>query len=369
MKVAFLIPTLTAGGAERVLTRMANYWSERSDNVSIITLDDPHTLPFYPLHQDIRLTQLNLALAQRTGLKKINGLRRQIIGIRKYVVSEKPDVLIAFLDIAIFLSLVATAFLPVKVIISERNNPYRNHTNPWLQRMNNRLYSRADRIVLQTQRIAQTFPKALQSAIRVVGNPVKTPKREVKDYATQHQRRVILAVGRLAAQKGFDVLVQAFARLLPQHPDWQLRIVGVGEEEAALKQRCADLSIAESVTFLGSVAQVEDKLLAASMFVLSSRFEGFPNALCEAMVIGLPVVATRCEFGPEEIIRHEENGLLVPVDDAQELSDAMQRLVEDPALGQRLGTQAKEIRDTYSIDTVMTQWKSVVQSMIEPSPS
>lgn len=366
MKITFLIPNLSAGGAERVLTRIANYWSEQTHEVSVITLDHPQHLPFYPLRPQVKLTQLNLTLQDQKGLKKLTRLWKQLTKVRGQVVLEKPDVLIAFLDIAIFLSLTSTRFLPTKVIVSERNNPYRNTTNPWLQRMNNHLYGIANRIVLQTHRIAQTFPISLQPKIEVIGNPVESPQGQVEDYSAQHRRQVVIAVGRLTPQKGFDVLIGAFARLVQKHPAWQLRIAGVGEEQAALTQLSTDLAIADHVTFLGRIKDVETELLRASFFVLSSRFEGFPNALCEAMAVGLPVVATRCKFGPEEIVRHEENGLLVPVSDAPALSSALHRLADDVALGERLGTQAKKILDQCGVEVVMNQWEALIHEVTGP---
>ena len=364
MKILFLIPNLTAGGAERVLTHMANFWSQRTYWVSIVTLDHPQEAPFYPLRPEVEWVPLNLALPKPAGPEKLIGLGRQIREIRKQVASEKPDVVIAFLDITIFLSLVATRFLPTKVIVSERNNPYCNTTNPWLQRMNNRLYAVAHRIVLQTHHIAQTFPASLQTKVEVIGNPVESPRRQVEDYSAQHRHQAVIAVGRLTPQKGFDVLIRAFAKLVQKYPAWQLRIAGVGEEQTALRQLSADLSIADRVAFLGRIEDVEAELLRASIFVLSSRFEGFPNALCEAMAVGLPVVATRCKFGPEEIIQHENNGWLVPVDDVDELSRALNRLASDATLGERLGIQAKKIRNTYGIENVMAQWEAVVQQVI-----
>lgn len=364
MKILFFIPSLTSGGAERVLIRMANFWSEQNQTVSLLTLDSPLSAPFYPLHPKVQLTQLNLSLQSRGIAQKPIVLGKQLTRVRRQVISEAPDVLIAFLDIAIFLSLAATVFLPIKVVVSERNNPYRNTTNSWLQRLNNCLYRRADAIVLQTHQIAQTFSTSLQPRIRVIPNPVARARRQVSDYPVQHHHKVIIAVGRLAFQKGFDLLIRALATLPPEHAAWQLRIVGTGEEHDKLMQLCDELSVSDRVTWVGRVTDVETELLRASIFVLPSRFEGFPNALCEAMAVGLPVVATRCEFGPEETIQHGDNGWLVPVDDVDELSKALHRLASDAALGERLGTRAKNIQDTYGIDKVMAQWEAVVQQVI-----
>ena len=163
MKIVFLIPSLVAGGAERVITYMANYWAGQSHNVSVITLDHPQHTSFYPLHRCVELIPLGLLRPQSSVVFKLIRLRKQLVTVRKQVRQNRPDVVIAFLDITIFLTIVLTAHLPVSVVVSERNNPYRNTTNLWLQRVNNWLYRFADAIVLQTHRIASTFPVALHS--------------------------------------------------------------------------------------------------------------------------------------------------------------------------------------------------------------
>ncbi len=294
---------------------------------------------------------------------KLIRLRKQLVTVRKQVRQNRPDVVIAFLDITIFLAIVSTAHLPVSVVVSERNNPYRNTTNLWLQRVNNWLYRFADAIVLQTHRIASTFPVALHSKISVIANPVPTPHWWVEHYPRQHEKKTIVAMGRLTKQKGFDVLIKSFARVTQRHPSWQLQVVGVGEEQRALRQLCVDLSIAEQVVFLGKQQNIQKVWYDTSIFVLPSRFEGFPNALCEAMAAGVPVVATRCEFGPEEIVCHGQNGLLVPVEDAVALSEAIGTLIDSPELCERLGTQARTVTYTFGVEKIMQQWNDLIHTL------
>ena len=363
MKVLFLIPSLVAGGAERILTHMANYWADQSHHISIAVLDHAQCLPFYPLHRCVELIPLGLLRPKRRGIFKLVHLAKQLAVVRRQVRESRPDVVIAFLDITIFLSLASTISFPVSVVVSERNNPYRNVTNPWLQRSTNWLYQFADAIVLQTHRIATTFPLTLRSKISVIANPVPTPHWWVTNYAKQLEKKNLVAIGRLTNQKGFDILIKSFARTVHRHPGWQLQIAGVGEEQAALHQLCKNLSIAEQVVFLGRKSDLQIVWREASLFVLPSRFEGFPNALCEAMAVGLPVIATRCEFGPEEIVRHGENGLLVPVEDVNALSEALDTLINNPELCQRLGTQARTVTDTFSVEKIMQQWNAVIHAL------
>lgn len=343
-----------------MLTRMANYWANQSNDVSIVILDHSRHLSFYSLHPNVDVTSLDLLQPKKQGVAKLIILANQLITVRRQLVKKKPEVVIAFLDITIFLALVSTRFLNIKVIVSERNNPYRNSTNRWLQRMNNYLYSLADSLVLQTGSIAATFPSTYHSKISVIANPIPPPVWEVTNYSAQYAKKTVVAIGRLTPQKGFDMLIRAFAQFVHKHTAWQLRIVGTGEEEHYLAQLCEELSVTHCVLFPGSVTDIEEVFSESSLFVLSSRFEGFPNTLCEAMAVGLPVIATRCEFGPEEIVRHEENGLLVPAEDVGALTEALDKLVSNPQLGEQLGANARTITHTLSVDKIMQQWETLI---------
>lgn len=362
MKICFLIPSLVGGGAERILSYIANFWTKKGYQITIISFDHPKQEPFYELEPSIRLVRLNLGPETRF-FQKITTSWQQITEVRRQLKIQKPEVVVAFLDTAIFVALIATRFLPVKVVVSERNNPYRNSTNPLRQRINNQLYFLADRIILQTRQIADTFPDSLQSKIQVIPNPVLPPSVQIKDYEEQQAFKTMVAIGRLAHQKGFDLLIHAFASLASKYSDWRLHIVGTGKELPTLQQLCVDLSVKERVVFLGQVKDIDSILYNSSFFVLSSRFEGFPNALCEAMAVGLPVIATRCPFGPEEIIQQEYDGILVPTEDSQQLSNAMHTLITDQTKYTILGTHAKEVVQRFSIDRVMQQWEAVIRSL------
>jgi glycosyltransferase involved in cell wall biosynthesis len=170
-------------------------------------------------------------------------------------------------------------------------------------------------------------------------------------------------MGRLSREKGFDVLMRAFARCAATRPDWSLLIAGEGEERAHLVDLRGRLGLAARVRLPGRVADPGGLLRRADLFVLPSRHEGFPNALLEAMACGLPVVAFDCPSGPAEIVRPGQDGLLVPACDEEALAAAMRRLMDDEAERRRLGARAVEVLERFGLDRVMAAWETVVDGV------
>lgn len=359
------IPTVGAGGAERVVSLMANYWVKKGYDIVVLSLDNPNNEPFFRLHKNVNYEPLGLLREKRGYLGKVKRTISQIITTRKRVHQIQPDVIIAQLDIAIFLAMTSTIYSKIKAIVYEGNNPYLNITNKYLQKVNNFLYRFTDHLVLQTQQIAKTFPSYLQDKISVIYNPVTTPPYQLnhEDCLRNLQRKKITCVGRLEHQKGYDVLIRAFHLFSQHHPDWSLEIWGEGRERSKLEQLCEEKGISDRVLLPGNIKNPYDQLLKSSVFVLSSRFEGLPNVLLEAMSVGMPVIATRCKFGPEEIIQHRQNGLLVPTEDAEAIADALVVLADDPKLCKQLGQNARKINNKLHVDKIMEQWEDVINSL------
>lgn len=172
--------------------------------------------------------------------------------------------------------------------------------------------------------------------------------------------RRVVAVGRLVAQKGFDLLLQAFARLQGRYPDWSLVIVGEGPLRAELEGLVERLGLSGRVFLPGLVQAVPALLKRCDLFVLASRYEGFPNALGEAMAAGLPVIAADCPTGPRELVRHGVDGLLVPPEDPATLAEAMDRLMGDGEERRRLAGRAVEVTARFSEEKVLALWDQVL---------
>jgi glycosyltransferase involved in cell wall biosynthesis len=197
----------------------------------------------------------------------------------------------------------------------------------------------------------------------VIPNPVLvSPAMGEKPTELLHGKRVV-AMGRLTEQKGFDILLDAFGRARARFPDWSLFIIGEGPLRPVLEARSQQPDLKGSVTFAGRLDTPSSMLGVSQLFVLSSRYEGFPNALTEAMAMGLPVISTDCPTGPREIIQNGINGLLVPPEDPNALATAMERLMSDPDERTRLGHAAEHIIERYSLERIMGQWEVLLSGV------
>jgi len=231
------------------------------------------------------------------------------------------------------------------------------------------LYPRAAAVVVQTPSVAQWALMFLPPAkVRVVANPLSP--LEVVNAAPavtwlKPQKKHLLAVGQLYPVKGFDLLLKAFAYVAPRHPQWNLVILGEGSERHTLTQLAQDLGIETRVIFPGKVSPIAAYYPLFDGFVLSSRFEGFPNALLEAMSHGLPVVSFACDSGPADIITHGQDGLLVPPQDISAMGQALDTLMGDAALRQRLGEQAAQVNTRYALSVIMAQWEALLAQVTQ----
>ena len=176
----------------------------------------------------------------------------------------------------------------------------------------------------------------------------------------QQRENLILAIGRLVPQKGFDLFLEAFARIAPEFPQWRAAIAGEGPDREALERLSAELGVRGRVDFVGHVRDVESWMARASLVVQPSRFEGFPNAVLESMGMGAAVISADCPAGPAELIEDGINGRLVPVEDVEALAEAMAELMGDPALRLRLGREATRVRERFRQDSIMAQWEAVL---------
>lgn len=356
MRIALVISALGAGGAERVIVTLANCWAARGWTVTLITFDPPQTAPYYEVDPRVQLRRLGIESVGSPLWRAVRQNLRRIRALRQVLREAHPDIAISFLAKINVLTVLASRGLGFPVVVSEHNNPKQQRVRciwVWLRQS---LYNRAYCLVTPSRGVLANFSGKFRERGRVIPNPVElNPSFEPRRGSGR-----IVAVGRLVHQKGFDLLLEAFARMAPEHPQWTLTIWGEGDQRKPLEALVADLGLAGRVSLPGVTERPGQWTEMADVFVLSSRYEGFGNVIIEAMAAGLPLVAFDCPYGPGDIIRDGEDGLLVPPEDVDALAATLRRLIVDVDLRERLGTAARHNVRRFARDIVLAQWDALV---------
>jgi glycosyltransferase involved in cell wall biosynthesis len=366
MKLTLVISSLERGGAERIISVLAGAWVERGNQVTLITFDDAEE-PAYPLHPEVTVKSLRVPneLARNLFYALYRNARRVQL-LRRMIRHSQPDVVISFLDFPNIITLLAIWGLGIPVIVSERANPQYDGLKPIWKRLRLLLYPRAAALVCQTSAMITQLQQEMKVTGYAIPNPVEMPAALTsmipKDGSTNSH--TVIAMGRLVPQKGFDLLLEAFARIAERHPTWSVKVLGKGPLQSQLEAQAESLGLKGRVSFAGAVSDPFPLLSAADLFVFSSRFEGFGNALTEAMACGLPVISFDCAAGPSDIIRHDVDGILVPPEDIAGLASAMDRLMGDAAERERLSRRAPEVLVRFNLKSVLAMWERVFDDVL-----
>lgn len=364
MHILFLIYSLEGGGAERVTSLLSNRMVELGHSVTIATFVE-NTVCQYPLDGKVRTLGLDIAGEGDNLLHSLSLLLRRIRGIRTLLKSESPDLAVGMMASAATLLALAAQGLPVRTVGSERVHPPQYPLPRVWEWVRQRTYPMLDAVVAQTSESADWLQlHAPGRRVAVIPNPwcalPETPSIPSPNVLADGTK-IILGVGRLVPQKRFHLLVEAFARVCWDRPEWVLVIAGAGPERQHLEQLVQETGIEQKVHLPGNVGNPRDWYRAADVFAMSSAFEGFPNALLEAMAEGLPVVAIDCPTGPAELIDHQVNGLLVEDNSSGALDAALSQMMDDCQFRSRLGNQAKQVRSDYALDRVTNKWLELAE--------
>ncbi|MES2010596.1 MAG: glycosyltransferase family 4 protein [Pseudomonadota bacterium] len=352
--IGFLTGTLNAlAGAERMTAVVASALAGQGYPVVILSLWDMQSA--FALHPAVAHVALH---AQRPSFKR--AYLSTVSGIRRCVKQYGIHTLIEVDTMLTLFTWPATLGLGVRRIAWEHCHFDEDLGRP-ARRLARRLAARFDdRIVVLTERDRNRWLEALRPRCPVVCIPNPLPFA-MPAQAAPRTGGTVLAVGRLVAAKGFDVLLRAWAEVAREAPDWQLRIVGEGEERARLEALRETLGLAERVALPGALADVTPAYENASIFCLSSRYEGFGLVLIEAMAFGLPIVSTDCETGPRELLEPDHDALVVPVDNAQALAQALLHLIHHRHDAIRLAEAARRKAQRFSRDEIVAQWRALLE--------
>jgi GalNAc-alpha-(1->4)-GalNAc-alpha-(1->3)-diNAcBac-PP-undecaprenol alpha-1,4-N-acetyl-D-galactosaminyltransferase len=373
-RVMLVISSLRCGGAEHVMSAIANYWAGRGWQVTLVTLD-PTSTDFFPIHPLVERIGMGVSGVSHTSWEAVRNTVTRLGRLRKVIRSARPEVIVSFMPPTTILSLTAGWLERVPVVVSERADPGQYSLPRFWSAMRRLAYPRAGAVVVQTPEVLRWAERFVpQRVVHIIPNfvavphPAGTPEADRPPLEKEGLRHVV-AMGRFNSQKAFDILIRAFAKSSVGRPEWRLTILGDGEDRKQLELLIKDLGVTSVVRLPGRVANPGIYLSAADLFVLSSRYEGFPNALLEAMAVGLPVIATNCESGPSHIVQHEVDGILVPVENVDALASAMAVLMDDASLRKRLGERATAVSERYAIDSIMSRWESLLNEVIAAHPS
>ena len=380
MKLALVIYSLSEGGAERVMSLMANYWSVQEVDVYLLSLDSMDS-DVYPLDGKVHRLVLDQCGHSKNPFEAIANNLRRVRHLRSALHAIHPAAVISFMEATNVITILATRGLDMKVVVMEHTNP-EVHQVGWFWNTLRRLtYRFADRVGVLTERsrpwaerLAKpgsvfVLPNAINLASATGGDAV-----HLRTFAGLPEgARVVVSMGRLSPEKGFDLLIHVFKQLAPSHLDFHLVILGEGAGRGVLEQAREMSGVAERIHLPGRVSNPIAYLQQCDLFVMSSRYEGFPMALCEAMASGLPVISFDCPTGPSEIIRNEVDGLLVQDGDLHGLADAMHRLMSDDDLRRALGARGPEVLERFSESRIMGEWNRMLDRLtghwlLEPGP-
>lgn len=354
MKLLFTLASLGSGGAERVVSLLANKMAEQGHQVEIICLKFNDV--YYKLHPEVKVT-----LAMQQTKNRIT----EVFWLRKYFKQVNPDVVIAFTEGVYCFTIAALLGTKIPVIASERLDP---SAMTWKRNLLKRLLlPYAAWLVVQTKTIKDYFPKNIQKKTSVIYNPVKDEalassieNGKLKMENTEGPR--IISVARLFPQKNQEMMIQAFAKIADKYPDWKLVIYGEGPLRDSLQLTIDSLQLSERVLLPGRTEKVIDELRKSKIFCLSSDYEGMSNSMIEAICVGLPIVSTKVS-GTDELIQDGVNGLLVDIGDEQGMTDALEKLIQDEELMKKMGEKSLKMKPQFQLDTIVEEWLRLIKSV------
>ena len=350
-KVVFVNSSLSGGGAERVMTLLANQMAE--DGYDVVMVLCVHNEEVYKLNEKVKYYYLNENNSNGLSMR-LTRLKELRLAIKK----EKPNVVISFMSQINMYSLIATIGLGIKVIVSERNDPkQRSKVHRIAENILYTLF--ADKIVFQTEFVKKYFNSFIQKKSEVIVNPIDV---SILPQYTGRREKCIAGIGRLTSQKNFKLLIEAFVEFDKKISGYTLHIFGDGELLNELKQLVHERNMSQKIIFHGYVSNIAEQICNYSMYVSTSNFEGISNAMLEAMAMGIPTICTDCPVGGAKMmIKNGVNGLLIPMNDKNALIKAMIEIAADEKVAQNISHTAVQIGKKLDLKKITKKWEKLLE--------
>lgn len=346
-KITYIAGSMGSGGAERVISILANSYAKDGWEVDIIML--LNNICYYSLHENVKLIPMCNTTKARVLFFPV-----WIRSLRNYFIQNDPDIIVSFIARINLITIIASLGLNKRIIISERSNPKKDGRSIIIKFMTMVLYPLADKIIFQTRAAQLNFSSRIQKKSQIIPNPIV-----VESIAKENIDSIIVSVGRLRPEKNHRMLIEAFHKIKKDFPNYKLFIYGEGPLRIILNSQIKKLELEDSVFLPGNVTNIHERISNSEIFVLPSNHEGLSNALLEAMLMGLPCISTNYE-GVSEIIEDGQNGIITPIDDVDSMYKSIRALIEDKKKARYLGKEANKSVQKMSIDYILPIWRNAI---------
>ena len=384
MKIVFCIDNIIEiGGMQKVLFQRTNYLIERFDyEITIITTE--HNIkkyiginPFYEFNSKIKIINLDIRYSEKEDnnlsyfKKKViieKKKRKHIKLLRKVLYKREPDIVISFGELErLFLYKIKGKFKKIVEhhvnkanfvnVENEKNNLLKKIKYLYRNYREKKLINKYDKFLVLTEEDKKDWA---DDRIKVIHNPLSFSSNQFSDY----KNKKIISVGRLDYQKGYDILISVWNKISKKYPDWSLEVYGEGVEREKLQNKINELNLNSSFLLKGAVKNIYEKYLESSIYIMSSRYEGMPMVLLEAMSFGLPVISFDCPCGPKDIIKDNEDGFIIKFGNIEQMAEKIEELINDEEKRKLFGINAKKNIQRFSEEKIMNQWKELFEKLV-----
>ncbi len=347
--------SLTCGGAERVISILSGKFASHYDAVKIVMWQEAPV--FYQIDERVDIISIEKEIGSSNYLRKI-------LWFRNFLKENNPSLVISFLAKSSIGVLLARICLKIKVVVAERNDPRFLKGGKMMILFRDFLYTFATGILEQTTSSREYFKGVKLKKTSVIYNPIFMESQYVGKAIGTKKNKKIVSIGRLEPQKNHKMLIDAFAQIHKMYPEYELVVYGEGTCRSALEKQIREKSLTQKVKLPGNQANIFDLICDAELFVMTSNFEGMPNALIEAMCLGIPCVSTEVS-GAVDLIKNGENGLLVPVGNKIALVESIKKVIDDKIFAKKMAEAASCLYEELSVEKISKQWIDYIDLFME----